>query len=269
MPSTTDYLRYVGQMLRGERGAGEKAQLDDLLRDVTPRLGGTRPWRVLDVANGRLQPQYALLKAAGHDVVGVDMVNRPGRSLTDGAYLAARALYRHQIGLGLLEPARARTLICSDVGALPFPDASFDLAASAAAFEHFLDVPRVLSELRRVLRPGGLAWVAIHPFSCVTGGHNLTFTYPVPTIPPGVEAWDHLRRRRLPFSVPLNEWRRDQYVAAFAAEFELLKIYCRAREGEALLTPAIEAELAGYSRDELTCGQLVIVGRKRGDDARG
>ena len=60
-----------------------------------------------------------------------------------------------------------------------------------------------------------------------------------------------------------------QYLDAVAARFELLHHYCGAREGEALLTPAIEAELAGYSRDELTCGQLVIVGRKRGDDARG
>ena len=34
------------------------------------------------------------------------------------------------------------------------------------------------------------------------------------------------------------------------------------REGERLLTPEIEAELAAYSRDELTCGAYVIVARK-------
>lgn len=262
MPFISDYPRYALQMLRGDRSAGERAQLEDLLRDVAPMLDLSRPRDILDLANGRLRPQYALLKGAGHRVCGVDFVNRPGASLTDRAYVLARGLYRAQLGLGP-EPPRRRTLVCGDVGLLPFPDAAFDLAVSAAAFEHFLDVPAVVADLHRVLRPGGVAWVAVHLFTCVTGGHNLTFTYPIPAPPPEVELWDHLRHRRLPFTVPLNEWRREQYVAAFARHFELIRVYCRAREGEELLTPALEAELSAYSRDELTCGQLVIVARKR------
>lgn len=262
MPFIADYPRYALQMLRGERSAGERAQHEDLRRDVAPLLDLGRPRDVLDLANGRLRPQYALLKAGGHRVYGVDFVNRPGRGRTDLAYAVARGLYNAQQGLGT-EPRGRRTLVCGDVGRLPFPDAAFDLAVSAAAFEHFLDVPAVVADLRRVLRPGGVAWVAVHLFTCVTGGHNLTFTYPVPAPPAGVELWDHLRRRRLPFTVPLNEWRRDQYVAEFARHFEVVKVYCRVREGEELLTPAIAAELSAYSRDELTCGQLVIVARKR------
>lgn len=262
MPGVSDYPRYALQLLRGDRSAGERAQLEDLRRDVAPLLDLGRPRDILDLANGRLRPQYALLKGAGHRVYGVDYVNRPGKSLTDRAYSAARGLYRLQIGLAP-EPPRQRTLVCGDVGRLPFPDASFDLAVSAAAFEHFLDVPAVVAELRRVLRPGGIAWVAVHLFTCVTGGHNLTFTYPIPELPPDAEPWDHLRRRRRPFTVPLNEWRKDQYVAEFARHFEVLKVYCRVREGEELLTPALEAELSAYSRDELTCGQLVIIARKR------
>jgi hypothetical protein len=34
------------------------------------------------------------------------------------------------------------------------------------------------------------------------------------------------------------------------------------REGERLLTPAIQTELSDYSRDELTCGAYVILARK-------
>lgn len=46
-------------------------------------------------------------------------------------------------------------LVGGNVGVLPFANSSFDLAISNAAFEHFLDVPAVLADLQRVLRPGG------------------------------------------------------------------------------------------------------------------
>jgi ubiquinone/menaquinone biosynthesis C-methylase UbiE len=154
--------------------------------------------------------------------------------------------------------------VAGDVGILPFAAASFDLAISNAAFEHFLDVPSVLADLQRVLRPGGLLWVGIHLFTSPSGGHNVSFTqYPLRTLPPGAEPWDHLRRRTRPFTVPLNQWRKQQYLDAFAQHFEVLHHYCGLREGEHWLTPDLEAELADYTRDELTCGQLVIVARKR------
>lgn len=38
---------------------------------------------------------------------------------------------------------------------LPFPAASFDLVATRYSAHHWLDVPRALQEMRRVLRPGG------------------------------------------------------------------------------------------------------------------
>ena len=85
---------------------------------------------------------------------------------------------------------------------------------------------------------------------------------PLRTIPSGVEAWDHLRKHRLPIEVPLNEWRVEQYLGAFSRLFEILKNYCAMREGEELLTRAIAAELSNYSQEELTCGAYVIVARK-------
>jgi hypothetical protein len=110
--------------------------------------------------------------------------------------------------------------------------------------------------------------VVIHLFTSPSGGHNVSLTQiPLRRIPAHVEPWDHLRKRRLPFHVPLNEWRIDQYLAEFSKHFEILKHYCAMREGEGFLTPALEAELAAYSRDELTCGAYVIVARKRGGDA--
>jgi len=81
-------------------------------------------------------------------------------------------------------------------------------------------------------------------------------------IPKGIDTWDLRRRRRLPFHVPLNEWRQYQYLEEFKKRFEVLKDYCAMREGEAYLTPGLETELSGYSRDELTSGAYVIVARK-------
>ncbi len=62
--------------------------------------------------------------------------------------------------------------------------------------------------------------------------------------------------------MPLNEWRKDQYLATIGRHFEILKHYCMTREGESILTPEIQAELSEYSRDELTCAAYIIVARK-------
>ncbi len=77
-----------------------------------------------------------------------------------------------------------------------------------------------------------------------------------------MDPWDHPRRPRLPFHVPLNEWRKDQYLGTFAGYFENVNRYCVTREREKLLTPQLEAELSIYSRDELTCRSYIILARK-------
>ncbi len=261
-PRITDFPRYAWQLVNGFRTEGEKKIASRRQRDISPYLDGDRSLRILDLANGRLRPQYILLKAAGHEVYGIDLVNGPRPSWVDAGYRVARWLYRRKLGLPA-ETAADRTLVCADVRALPFPDNSFDLATSVAAFEHFLNVPTMVAELHRVLRPGGLVWVVIHLFTSPSGGHNLSLTeIPFRTIPAGVDPWDHLRKRRLPFHTPLNEWRRDQYLETFAGYFEIVKHYCGTREGEELLTPALEAELSNYSRDELTCRSYIILARK-------
>jgi SAM-dependent methyltransferase len=258
----SDYPRYIWQFLNGFRTSHEQNFASMRASDTAPYVSKAKPLRILDIANGRLRPQYTILKSAGHEVYGIDYVNRPRLTKTDLAYSVARRLYTWKLGVPS-KLAAPRTLTCGDVGVLPFPANSFDLATSVAAFEHFLDVPRVVAELHRVIRPGGIVWVCIHLFTSPTGGHNVSFTqFPLRTLPQGVDAWDHLRKRRLSFHVPLNEWRKDQYLDAFAQHFDVLKHYCAMREGDHLLTPEVEAELSTYSRDELTCGAYVIVARK-------
>ncbi|MFZ6027528.1 MAG: class I SAM-dependent methyltransferase [Chloroflexota bacterium] len=155
-------------------------------------------------------------------------------------------------------------LVCGDVAQMPFRCCYFDLVSSVAAFEHFLDVPAVIAELARVLKPAGMVWIVIHPFTAPSGGHNVKLMeIPLQTLPKGVAPWDHLRQRRLPFHVPLNEWRIQQYLEAFSGHFDILKHGCALREGQHLLTAKIAAELSAYTREELTCLAYTIVARKK------
>lgn len=61
----------------------------------------------------------------------------------------------HQLG-----PAH---FVFGDATRLPFPDASFDLVLSGGLLEHFRDPAPVLSEMARVLKPGGLFYADIVP----------------------------------------------------------------------------------------------------------
>jgi SAM-dependent methyltransferase len=50
-------------------------------------------------------------------------------------------------------------LVKADATALPFPDATFDAAASIQVYEYVADLSTALAELHRVLRPGGRALI--------------------------------------------------------------------------------------------------------------
>jgi SAM-dependent methyltransferase len=256
-----EQLRYGWQLVNGRREKHEQWLFEMRQKDIAPFLNGCTTLKILDLANGRLRPQYILLRAAGHNVYGIDLVNRPEHSRVEMSYRLARWLYARNIRTNIRN-SNSR-LICGSVAQLPLASNSLDLVTSIAAFEHFYDVPSVVAEMHRVLQPRGLAWVLVHLFTSLSGGHNIRLAEtPLRNIPPGVEPWDHLRKRRLTFHVPLNEWRQDQFLETFSQHFEIIKQYCAMREGEEFLTPAIESELSNYSRDELTCGAYVILARK-------
>ncbi|GEK21259.1 class I SAM-dependent methyltransferase [Cellulomonas xylanilytica] len=51
------------------------------------------------------------------------------------------------------------TYTVADVESLPWPDATFDVVVSSLSQHHWGDAAAGLREIRRVLRPGGQAWV--------------------------------------------------------------------------------------------------------------
>ena len=89
-----DYIRFAGQMASGFRIRHEREFFRLRQADVMPQLGSLQSWRVLDLANGQLQPQYALLRAAGHRVYGIDLINQPQRNRTGKDALLVWQLFR-------------------------------------------------------------------------------------------------------------------------------------------------------------------------------
>jgi ubiquinone/menaquinone biosynthesis C-methylase UbiE len=104
---------------------------------VTLRLLGRRAGAVIDcgMGPGRLLVE---LERRGWSVAGVDV---------SGEMVA---LARSRL------PRSAERLQQAPVESLPFASESFDAAVATGVFEYVEDVPRALTEVARVLRPGGL-----------------------------------------------------------------------------------------------------------------
>lgn len=69
----------------------------------------------------------------------------------------ARSAKGVDLSPGMLEKARARGLdvVEGSATALPFPDASFDVACSFKVLPHVREIEKALAEMARVVRPGG------------------------------------------------------------------------------------------------------------------
>jgi ubiquinone/menaquinone biosynthesis C-methylase UbiE len=99
--------------------------------------------RVLDAGSGPGFFVCELAEAVGSSgsIVGVDIS-------PDMISIARRRIHGHPL-------ERQIELSLSDTSALPFPENSFDAAISIQVLEYVVDVRAAISELYRVIRPGG------------------------------------------------------------------------------------------------------------------
>ncbi len=101
--------------------------------------GVPEPGLVLDVGTGEGQVARTLV-ASGHHVIGIDPIDSQVRLAQNRATDA---------DTGKSQYAQA------SAAALPFVSESFDHAVACLVFEHIDDVDGAISELARVVRPGG------------------------------------------------------------------------------------------------------------------
>ncbi len=102
--------------------------------------------RVLEIGSGG-GAHSALFKLRGASIISVDIT--PERVLS-----TARKLNLIPEGRGFAVEA--------DAESLPFADASFDIVYSNGVLHHSTDTRRCISEVRRVLKPGGRAVVMLY-----------------------------------------------------------------------------------------------------------
>ena len=88
------------------------------------------------------------------------------RSLT-GVDLTPRAVEHTRTRLGLL--GLESRLEVAGAGRLPLPDASFDIVYSWGVLHHSPDPARAVADVRRVLRPGGVARVMLYHTHALVG----------------------------------------------------------------------------------------------------
>jgi ubiquinone/menaquinone biosynthesis C-methylase UbiE len=102
--------------------------------------------RVLDVGTGPGGVPVAIARA--QPLLRVD-----GLDLSEDMIAYAR---QAAVAAGL---AGRVTFTVGDVADLPYPDGTFDLVVSSMSQHHWADVRGGVREVRRVLRPGGRAWI--------------------------------------------------------------------------------------------------------------
>ena len=141
MSVTNEQLSHIQRQFRRQADAYERmASVTDRegLRRLVTLAGTGSTDRVLDVACG---PAFLTMEFAGacREAVGIDG--------TDVFIAHARREARRR------EIANLR-FVLADVERMPLSDGHFDVASCRAAFHHFPDPERVLSEMIRVTKPG-------------------------------------------------------------------------------------------------------------------
>jgi len=119
--------------LLARRAAYEHATGPDVLEMLFDAIAEAAPRTYLEVGCGPGELAARVSEELAADVVAIDIAPR------------------------MVELARARGVNArlGDVQELPFEDGTFDCAVAAWMLFHVPDVPRALSQLARVLRPGG------------------------------------------------------------------------------------------------------------------
>jgi SAM-dependent methyltransferase len=257
-------------------------QLSDLIKaHIEPDL--TR-LRILEIGCGQRASQTILFTADGFETIGIDL-EIPTFRMKAGSFIRIvrahgweRALkswcrnwlfdkpffQRISCQYGKPLPLKQVDVRVMSATHLELPDDYFDFIFSSLVFEHIDDVPAAVREVNRVLKPQGCAWIKVHLFPSLSGGHHPEWTQWRGSSTPRVPPWDHLLGNWYPVDCPLNKLRLADYRKIFNEYLELLEETPLAESAE-MLTPELEAILLakGYSREDLLTREVAFLCRKK------
>ncbi len=192
--------------------------------------------RVLDIGAGIGGPARFLAARHGALVTALDATPRFCRAadlLTRGAGLADRV-----------------TVVCGDALALPFADASFDLAWSQAVSQNIADKQRFIAEAARVVRPGGQ--IALFELVAGQGG---PLELPVPWADREDQSWlvtsEELRGLLEGASLEILVWNEGQAALGTIVEAaaSLPPAPAHGHLGLDVLMPDFDERMAGLARN--------------------
>lgn len=242
--------------------------------------------RMLEIGVGQLPRQMGVF-AVRNTVTGIDLDVIP-RGLDIPAYasmlrtngvkrvvktMARKAMgfdrafcgeLARQLNLPRLSPLDVQQM---DATKLAYPDNTFDFIYSFDVFEHLPDLPPVLKECARVLRPGGVFYTSLHPITTEDGFHDLRI---IADDRDAIPLWAHLRPQHkdgVTASSYLNGIRVDQWRKILSECLPGCRVELTTRPDDSRLRAELSAlrqagELAEYSDEELLCGRLVVVWTK-------
>jgi len=154
---TAGYAKVNECISRGINVFGLKPRL---LVEVKKKLLEAKNPRVLEVGCGKGFLLLDLLKQFPNlRLTGVNKSKAHG--IKDRKELAIRA---REYGL-TLNTHQTPNIIFSDATNLPFPSSFFDIAVSQVTFLHIRNKAEALSEIFRVLKPGGIALISLGGYS--------------------------------------------------------------------------------------------------------
>jgi len=188
----------------------------------------------------------------------------------------AKTLARQMLGVDArFERALARELGVEGFRRLPislmdatrmtFETGTFDFVYSHSVFEHIDRPEAALAEIKRVLKPGGIAYISVHHYTSHSGQHDPQILAGATLFEP---YWPHLRpelQHTVHPNAYLNQLSLKQWRELFEKVMPGVK-YADDRHdaelGEPLKALRAKGELSAYSDEELLTLNVVALWRK-------